>query len=1262
MKLRDNMKLRKASLILGMTIAIIMIASIFNASYAASESPLELSIKKLHSSGYAYQAIEKQMWKISEVSVTNGNVTFLDNNKTIYCLRGGPGFGSATMGNSITNREYTKQFNMKKPSSITGEYRKAIEILPTDTSKVSNEYKSLVWLLNNVYVAPTKNASDDEINSAKEYREMLLSTAGIDTSNTEIDDSEIDVVQQLAIWYFTGGNEYKVTSTDSNGDYTFSINRTTIKDDSNCTTYDGIDSNDDCKILFNYLVKEAKKMGEDSSYQITDEKGSQPYKLENLTATQKTVGNNYVIGPFKINKISNTTGTLTGKFYNGDSEIVNPTMQDADGNSFASLEETVGKEFYIVLPTSTNIEDIKLTISGLYFNTELTYWSVEGGSGTTDQPVVEVVRTKEPYSDETKYSKFDLALRKFITAINGTELKDKTDSTKYAREPKVDLTTLKNGTFDRNGKKEFTATYTHPKDPLEVKTGDNVVYTIRVYNEGEVDGYVKQITDYLPEGLELAKNSTINATNGWTNPSNDGKTIVTDKLAGTVLKAFDGTNLKYLDVQIECKVVATAQRDNNVLKNIAEITAHSDKAGNITTITDRDSTPKDVDKSKYETTSQEDDDDFEQLVIPGKQFDLALRKFITAVGKTELVDEDGKYIREPVVDVTPLLNNKTTATYEHSKTSVSVDVGDEVIYTIRVYNEGEISGYADEITDYLPEWLEFINDEFNAQYGWKVSADGRKVSTTITSKNTEYSASRDTIYANRTQDQDKVLLKAFDRETKKLDYIDVKIKCKVKDTIIAKKITNIAEITKASDENGTTITDRDSKTKNITLPSDEVLPNYKDDEIESGEKYIPGQEDDDDFEKVIVQKFDLSLRKFITAVNSTEITERVPVFSMDSEKNFTYTHPKTPVEVVNGDIVTYTLRIYNEGNQAGYAEEVKDDLPEGLEYLPDNELNKEYRWKMYKADGTETTELSEAKTIRTDYLSKDQEIKTNRNNLLAAFNTEKMTQPDHRDVKVAFKVTEPNTSERILINIAEISEDSDDKGKPVEDIDSTPDNDKEDEDDIDIEKVKVKYFDLALEKIVSEYSMKLNGKTTVTKTGHKFGVQPETPVKVELVNSMIKSAVLKFKYQIKVTNEGEIAGYAEEVKDYIPDGLKFVKEDNPKWTMLEDGKTVTTDQLKDKLLQPGDSAVIEITLQWINGQNNLALKQNWAEISKDKNDSDSPDIDSIPNNRKEGEDDIDDAPVLLSVKTGSAENYIVITGSVLAILSAGIVLIKKFVI
>ena len=156
--------------------------------------------------------------------------------------------------------------------------------------------------------------------------------------------------------------------------------------------------------------------------------------------------------------------------------------------------------------------------------------------------------------------------------------------------------------------------------------------------------------------------------------------------------------------------------------------------------------------------------------------------------------------------------------------------------------------------------------------------------------------------------------------------------------------------------------------------------------------------------------------------------------------------------------------------------------------------------------------------------------------------------------------------------------------------------------------------------------------------------------------------VVKFRYKIRVTNEGEIAGYVKEISDYIPEGLKFVPEDNPKWKQV-DGKVVT-DQLKDTLLQPGESAEVEILLTWINSADNLGLKVNTAEISKDYNDSHTPDIDSTPNNKVPGEDDIDDAPVILSIKTGVGDikiEYIALTGGALILICVGAVLIKKFV-
>ena len=43
---------------------------------------------------------------------------------------------------------------------------------------------------------------------------------------------------------------------------------------------------------------------------------------------------------------------------------------------------------------------------------------------------------------------------------------------------------------------------------------------------------------------------------------------------------------------------------------------------------------------------------------------------------------------------------------------------------LRVYNEGEFDGYANEIKDYLPECLEFLPlDSFNTARGWTYYTD-----------------------------------------------------------------------------------------------------------------------------------------------------------------------------------------------------------------------------------------------------------------------------------------------------------------------------------------------------------------------------------------------------------------------------------------------------------------------------------------------------------------------------------------------------------
>lgn len=1257
------MKFKKGIMFIILLLLSMCCLSVFTQVNAASGTgSLYLNLTMVgRRSGYGYQIASgsKNVWKIYE--------TGKNTDDTIYCLRGGPGFGSADYSaiRAPVETHYTKYFDLKDPDDIPAVYQAPLP----DVN--GTEYQALLWILDNCYVAPKIDASSTAKAEAKINRDTLLTAAtnyAVEQGNPEITefadmdlltDDDIDAVQQLAVWYYTNPTgDYHVENVE------FYVNIVQGVDANYKALSEDILENGweralACQALFDYLVKTPQKEG--FSYSPSDSSvNTVPVKLSDTSnITVQKVNNRYIVGPYKLEQVRDTQYSLD-VFVNdeNDNEVTDVIYLDKNKNEIINMtddKQLVGEEFYISVPSTNNIKSVKFNISGSYTETKLTYWSViDKGNNNLEleQPVVKVEKITRNFSEEVvtdipeepTVEEFDLALRKFIISINGV-------APTVDRTPAIDaqeLEKLKNGAITTTNK-------VHPKDALAVKPGDKVIYKIRVYNEGNIDGYAAVVRDYLPEGLKLADNSAINKQYGW-ETTKDGKTVKTTYLADKMINKFDGTTLDYKDLEIECEVIATIGTENKTLKNIAEITMHKDKDGN-TEAEDRDSKPNNVDKNNYGTTSQEDDDDFEDLVVLGQYFDLSLRKFITEVTtgtKTK------NYNRAPQVDVTDLKNETaTTATYNHDKTPVSASNGDIVTYTIRIYNEGQLDGYVTEITDHLPEQLEFIvNDELNAKYGWTVSQDGRTVKTDITSLTTTSSANRDNIYAGRTNVDDKVLLKAFDGTT--LDYIDVQIRCKVKENIdLYEKITNIAEITGFADQNGDKIIDRDSQKDNVVLPTDDTLPNYKDAEIDRGDTYIPGQQDDDDFEKLVIKRFDLALRKFITGVNDKEITSRAPVFTITENNEYKYVHSKEPVEVANGNTVVYTLRVFNEGNMAGYAEEVKDDLPEGLEYLPTNAINTAFRWKMYKQDGTETTEVKEASYIKTDYLAKINDI--DNKNLLKAFDPETMTMPDYRDLKIAFKVTEPNTSDRVIINTAEITEDADEDGKEVEDVDSTPDNNNPDEDDQDIEKIKVKYFDLALKKWVTESIVTYNGKTTITKTGHTGDENPEPPAKVEIRSDRINQTTVKFKFSIKVTNEGEIEGYAKEIIDYIPQGLKFVQEDNPKWRLTDDGK-VLTNQLKDVLIKPGESQTVEIILTWINGKNNMGLKTNWAEIYEDDNDYDSPDIDSTPGNDKKGEDDEDDAPVIITTATGSAQTYITLALVSVSIIAGGVILIKKFVI
>ena len=914
---------------------------------------------------------------------------------------------------------------------------------------------------------------------------------------------------------------------------------------------------------------------------------------------------------------------------------------------------------------------------------------------------------KEDLSDSTYYYKgqqddddfeklvlmpesFDLKLIKRIVAVNNQNVPE--------RIKKVDVSKL--NTLDENGKLVTTGDYTLNKVPVAVKKGDIVTYTFRIYNEGTIDGYASEITEDIPSGLqflwsekegsELANDTTLTAEEKeaiefnqkylWGNFVYDDKKeniiqISSDYLSKeneatvgeNLITAFgsnDGTktekDIHYKEISVKMKVIS----DNitgTTIRNEACISEDSDKDGN--PIDDRDSNPK-------KWVKYEDDEDYDNIIL--KSFDLALRKFIIAVSDDTKIENseylkntEGTYKRAPVVD-TSKLNTKdengkiiTTATYNHTKEPVEVKKNDIVVYMLRVYNEGEIDGYAAEIKDHLPSNLEFVDGDFNKQYGWTVSEDGR----TVTTKYLENAKINKAVKNENPTTPEK---------TYTLSYKEVPIMCKVKDTAKTdEKITNIADITKYLDEDKKSVIDRDSEENNVKLPNDNNLPNYKDNE--TGD-YIPGQEDDDDFEKVIIKKFDLALRKQIVSINHT-YAEKETAYNdryakLDTDKKQTNTiYDYYDVEsniptVVENDVVKYSIRVYNEGKIDGTATWVTDILPSGLEYLKDNEVNKKYGWKAFKessADNENAVKIGEKYYEEVDFDSK--EITLYATDYLKDTTIKAYTGEGEASYGEVFMATRVKAKKEVaegteykLRNIAEIGDDNGD------DEDSVPGDGSEwkDQDDVDIEDLKLVEFDLALRKWVTQAIVIENGKQTVTETGHQPYDDPEQVVKVELHRKKLNQVTVKFKYSIRVINEGDIAGYAKEVKDYVPEGLKFVAEDNPGWTDLGNN-VISTNLLENTLLQPGEYADVEVVLTWINSENNMGVMTNTAEISKDYNEYHVPDRDSTPDNKKPGEDDIDDAPVMLSISTGQMRIYFTLGFIVLVTVAGGVVLIRKYV-
>lgn len=345
-------------------------------------------------------------------------------------------------------------------------------------------------------------------------------------------------------------------------------------------------------------------------------------------------------------------------------------------------------------------------------------------------------------------------------------------------------------------------------------------------------------------------------------------------------------------------------------------------------------------------------------------------------------------------------------------------------------------------------------------------------------------------------------------------------------------------------------------------------------------------------------KYDLSIKQFVSEVDGIKKVNNEIKTSLDKNGKIIYTKNENMEKVENNQELIFTIRIYNESENAATIKDIFNEIPQGLEYI-NNELNNQNGWKLYKINSSgdleETTNISEAEYIKTSILN---------NTELKGFNKQTMLSPEYKELKIALKVKENKLNNgRIATNKVKLQDDSCDANK---------------ENNTDECSVYVKKFDLNIEKNIINVTVENNeGQKIINKKSN------EEILKIDIPKKEIENTKLKIKYEIKVTNIGEINGYATEITDYLPEGFEAISTQTTQWVV--NGNEAKTNSLNKNLLQPGESKSIFIECTYKVNKENIGSKINSVKITEYENDSDSKDI---------TEDNEDKEEIIITIKTG----------------------------
>lgn len=188
-------------------------------------------------------------------------------------------------------------------------------------------------------------------------------------------------------------------------------------------------------------------------------------------------------------------------------------------------------------------------------------------------------------------------------------------------------------------------------------------------------------------------------------------------------------------------------------------------------------------------------------------------------------------------------------------------------------------------------------------------------------------------------------------------------------------------------------------------------------------------------------------------------------------------------------------------------------------------------------------------------------------------------------------------------------------------------------------------FDLSLNKTLTQIQM-ADGKTTksVSFDKKKLG-------KIEVDGKRINSTNLVIEYTMTITNNGNVAGYAKKIVDYLPSELEFSSNLNKDWYVS--GDTVICTGLENDIINPGESKEVKLILTKKMNDNGTGTVSNKAEITETYNDQ------GLLDETSEDDDTNSTANVIIGIKTGGPVTYVVLTLTILAIAACGAYIINK---